>query len=412
MSGRPSAVAAMCFIGARACSVLGSMASALVVLVWVREMTGKDSAAALSMLVFALPTLAYPLIGQLVDRVDRLVVLIASQVLGAGLISCLAFVHDASDVWLVYAVQLGQGINLGLISIAGDALLPQAAPRDRLPALNGWLQSALSAVRIVSPGLGVMVFTAWGGIGSVILLDVATYAAGIVLLLPLVWLRRRSAEERPQRESYLATVRSGARLITGNGDVRVIALSAVGCIMIAGLISSIWYAVITSGLGMSADFAGALATAQAAGGVLGGPVGSRLARAGRTRLAALLALAAFAATGLMLLSGSPVLATAGIGLAGVGATMLMVVYATVIQTSVPENVLGRAFAAVDAIINMAQVTGLAIGTLWLASAGTFEPVLLGSVVLVVPIAVAVWRGYDAGERRLPEAAQPIARRKV
>jgi MFS family permease len=408
MASRPTAVAGMCFIGARACSVLGSMASALVVMVWVREMTGRDSAAALSMLLFALPTLSYPLIGQLVDRIDRLALLIASQFIGAGLISCLALVHNASDIWLVYVVQLLQGVNLGLISIAGDALLPQAVSQDRLAVFNGWLQSAISAARIVSPGLGILVYTAWHGIGAVIVLDVASYLVGIALLTPLVWLRHPASEERPRRTGYMAAVRSGVELITSSRDVRAIALAAMGCILTVGLISSIWYAIITAGLGMSADFAGVLATAQAVGGVLGGPIGARLAKARRIRLAALLTLGTFAVTGLLLLSGSPVLATAGIGLGGVAATMLMVVYATVIQTSVPENMLGRAFAAVDAIVNVAQVSGLALGTIWLAVVGGFQPVLVFAVVVVVPIAAVVWRGYRPPAPETANAEQPMA----
>ncbi|MFI7232128.1 MFS transporter [Nonomuraea angiospora] len=403
MIANPGRALLVCFVGSRALSTFGSWASGMVVVIWVRTLTGRDDAAALSMLLFALPTLAYPLIGQLIDRMDRLAALAASQAAGAAMISCFFLVDDRSDIWIVYVVQLLQGVNAGLISVAGDAMLPQLAPADRLSSVNGWLQSAMQAGRLAAPGTGVLIFTMSGGITAVIVFDIATFLVSLALLAPLA----RTARHRPARsepESYIQALRHGTRLITGRPELRTVTLLNLGCGLAAGFLSSSWFAMITSGLGASPDFAGVLATSQAIGGMLGGPLGTWFAATHRIRGAGLCVTAAFCAVGPALLSGLAPLAVAGIALVGLGTSVLFVVYVTVVQNAVPEQLLGRSFATLDAYTNLAQVGGLAIGALWLGAMGSFQPIVVAAMVVLVPVALILLREGSARG----EAAEVVA----
>ncbi|MFI6603930.1 MFS transporter [Nonomuraea sp. NPDC050536] len=388
-----SAPLVVSFVGARALSTFGSAASALAVLVWVRELTGSDSAAALSMVLFALPTLSYPLIGQMVDRLNRITLLIASQLIGAGLTLCFLLVSDPSAFWLVYLIQLAQGVNAGLIAIAGDALLPQVATKSKFAMINGFLQSTSQVARLLAPMVGVLVYAQAGGIGAVVMLDVATYVVGILLLIPLAW--RRLGQEASERttEGVLASVREGLRLINTHRDVRLMVTTAGACILSIGLLSSVWYAVITAGLHREAGFAGVLATCQAVGGIGGGTIGVWFAKMPeRAKSGCVLALSLVGMGAVTFLSGIDVIAAAGTLFMGLGGSILIVIFATVIQSAVPEDALGRVFGGANAITSLAQVGGLALGAIWLvAFQPVFQPVVVVAAVVVLPALVAALR---------------------
>lgn len=382
-----------CLVTARSVSILGSMASVLAVLVWVRELTGSNSAAALSLLIYALPTLAYPLIGRLADSVNRLVLLIASQAIGALLISGVLLVHDASGIWLVYLMQLLQGVNSGLVSIANDSLLPQVADRSQFSSLNGLLEASGQLARVIAPVVGVLIFTQFGGIKWVVAFDVATFACGILLLAPLGQYGLGRSAVRPEGGGYLAAVRQGAAAIAAEPLLRDLVIAVSCCMLSIGLLSSVIYAVITDGLGQSASFAGTLATAQGAGGVLGGLVGTWFARLpSRTRGGAILA-AGLMFTGVCgLLSGSVPVTVVGMAALGVGGSLLLVAYTTGLQLQVDERALGRVFAVIDGAVNAAQVGGTAIGAVFLAAfPAQFRPPVTVSAAVLLGVLIIVLR---------------------
>ncbi|ETK37754.1 MFS transporter [Microbispora sp. ATCC PTA-5024] len=397
MTEKMRASTAICLVGARSLSTLGSMASALAILVWVRDLTGSNGAAALSMLVFALPTLAFPLLGQLVDSFNRLALLVISQLIGIVLVSSALLVHDASDVWLIYVIQLLQGVNSGLVMISSDSLLPQVAAKSQLSSMNGFLQTAGQIARVIAPTLGALVFARFGGIRWVVALDVSSFVASILLLLPL----RSYGVGRPEgggvKEGYLASVREGVGILGRQSHIRMLVIAGSACVLTVGLLSSIVYAVIIDGLHQPASFAGVLATAQAAGGVAGGLLGSVLARSpARARTGARGSIGLMAIGALSFVSGSSVLVAGGMAVFGIGGTLLVVLYVTGLQSEIPENVLGRAFAGVDALVNLAQVGGITLGTLWLATfPSAFQPVIAAAVAVLLVCLVLMALGRSA-----------------
>ena len=85
-------------------SLFGDRAMYLVLGIWVKTLTGSNAQAGLVFFVLAIPGLIAPAFGLLVDRVRKRPLMIATDVAIAVVLGALFFVHDRSDVWIIYAV--------------------------------------------------------------------------------------------------------------------------------------------------------------------------------------------------------------------------------------------------------------------------------------------------------------------
>src|SRR5512142_3291172 len=88
----------------QAISAIGDYFTLLAIPIFVNRLTGSVMLVGLSFISTALPALVLgPVAGVFVDRLDRRKVMIASDLLRGGLTLCLLTVHDASQVWVLYA---------------------------------------------------------------------------------------------------------------------------------------------------------------------------------------------------------------------------------------------------------------------------------------------------------------------
>ncbi|SNY32609.1 MFS transporter [Paractinoplanes atraurantiacus] len=153
-------------------SGFGSTAMSIAAGLWVLDLTGSVSFAALTAVCLYLPTFAGPWLGGLADRLPRRPLLIGTDLaLGVVLLTLLA-VHSAAGVWLIFAVLLFRGVSY-VVSDAGEtAILPSALPRELLGDVNGWRSSAQEGMKLVAPLAGAALY-AWHGATPVILLSAA-----------------------------------------------------------------------------------------------------------------------------------------------------------------------------------------------------------------------------------------------
>src|SRR5262249_27795162 len=111
------------FLVGQSLSLLGDTALWLALGLWGKELTGSSSAAGLVILCIVAPQLASPLGGLLVDRVRRRSLLLALDPITALAVLPLLLVHDASDVWIIYAVATAYGASYTLLASGQSALL-------------------------------------------------------------------------------------------------------------------------------------------------------------------------------------------------------------------------------------------------------------------------------------------------
>ena len=94
------------FLGVSVVAGTGNTAMSLTAAIWVATLTGSSGLAALAGFFVFAPTLLGPLLGTLTDRLPPRTLLVATNLVLAGLLATLVRVSDAGDLWHVYAVML------------------------------------------------------------------------------------------------------------------------------------------------------------------------------------------------------------------------------------------------------------------------------------------------------------------
>src|SRR5262249_34743851 len=163
----------------------------LVLGIWAKTPTGSNAQAGLVFFVLVVPGLIAPAFGLAVDRLRKRPLMIATDLAIGLVLLSLLFVHDRSDVWIIYVVTLLYGASGYLITSAQSALLTRMLPPEQLGEANGWLQTFSEGSRLIAPLIGAALFAAVGG-AAVAVLDAATFATAAGCLAML-----RVRESRP-----------------------------------------------------------------------------------------------------------------------------------------------------------------------------------------------------------------------
>ena len=268
---------------------------------------------------------------------------------------------------------------------AQSALIPSvAATPDQLTAANvvaGWLEAAGFA----AAGLLAGVLISLAGVGSVF---AVCAGLGIAAALLVAGLRVATLVPSGQQEpSALAGAGEGLRLAVRQPRLRLMVALLTAASVVTGALDLLIVILAISVLGRSQAWAGYLDFAFGAGAVLAATVSAVLIgrRLGRPILAAALmfsvALAALA-FGLGLAGTMALLAVAG-----ASDTLLEVAIRTLLQRSVPPQLIGRVFGVLEGF----TMAGYALGALLvplLVHLGGSRLALLG-VAAVLPIAAVI-----------------------
>lgn len=344
------------FIGTAA-SLIGDSLMFLTLAIWVKDLTGSDGAAGMTMLFLGAPVLLAPLAGMLVDRVRFRPFLICANLGNAVALLPLAFVSGVDDVWLIYLTAVLLGLGSVLDNPALNGLRKLLLPEKLLAEANGATQTVQQGLRLVGPIAGAGIYLAFGGL-AVALVDAASFlvAAGAIALL-----RVRQPRRETVASHWFAELTAGFRFI--GGDV-VLRRAVAGLFLVAssvGAVEVIGFALTDAGLGREPEFVSVIVTAMGVGGLTGGILAARIVnRVGElaAQSAAMLAIAVcFAVWAVPTLTG--VLAAAV--LLGLALPVLIVADNTLIQKRSPENLIGRISAASDVCFMVPQMASLATG---------------------------------------------------
>ncbi|KDP92442.1 MULTISPECIES: MFS transporter [Clavibacter] len=380
------------YLGGQIVSIFGDTALFLSAAVWVRELTGSDGAAASTFLFLAVPALASPFVGVLVDRVRRRPLLMVVNALTGAAVLLLLLVRDSGDVWLVYAVMTLYGAASTIIASAQSALLPAIVPEDLLGDANGLLQTFQQGARVLSPIVGVGLFTAFGG-GVVAVVDAVSFALAVVALL-LVRVDEPAPSARDRGVSARADIGAGFARIRLDPALRVVVVACAWVWVALGLAESVIFAVVSRGLGLEPSFLAATSSLQGAGALVGGVLSARLIRRrGELRVAG--GASAMLAAGFLVWMLPDVTAVL-IGSFVLGAALppLVVGCTTLIQRRSPDRLRGRVYSAFDMALTVPQTAAIAVG----ASLVAHVPYRALIVVMCVVLAGAAAALLRAGPR--------------
>ncbi|MFG2656506.1 MFS transporter [Streptomyces sp. NPDC048425] len=338
-------------------SGFGTSAMWLAAGIWVKDLTGSDSLAALCAFALWAPALAGPLLGTVADRTRRRPLLVAANLgLGLLLLSLLA-VDSVGSLWILFTVLVAYGACGVVTDAAEAALVPAVVGKESLGDFNGLRMAANEGMKLVAPLAGAGLFAVYGGAG-VALLDAATFAAAAGLY---AWLRVEESAPARRTAGVWTRTAEGVRALWRQERLRPLVLAAAATMLLAGLNGAALYAVVDGGLGRSPSYAGVLYAVQGAGSVAAGlTAGGLLLRLGERRFAAA-GIALFAAgAGLRALPYDAVALGCSAAI-GTGLPCVLIAALTAVQREIPDALVGRAVATANTLMFAPNAVALAMG---------------------------------------------------
>jgi MFS family permease len=381
-------------------SFVGDAISMVALVVLVVEITGSASAVGGALVARLLPTIASPLAGVLADRVDRRVVLVASDLARAVLVLGLVF---AKDLATIYVLVFLMGLARTVFNPTVRAAFPRVVGGGDLTRANAFISGTFSTSIMVGPALGG-VLVASIGVEAAFLADAVTYLVSAILLstVPLPRPRRESEEEA----GFVRELRSGFGYLVGARVPLVIVVGAFLTILTinATVPAEVFLAKETFGAG-DAGY-GLLVSLWGGGIVLGSAIMAVLGN--RINLVLLYFLSIFLGAFALMGTGlAPafVLALGALTVEGAATGIDNVATDTILQERVPEAFLGRVFSIRFLGYSAGEAFAYPAGGLLVDAVGPRSTYILagiataaaGLLVLLAMIAIPI-RGREQADR--------------
>jgi MFS family permease len=163
-------------------SILGSSMTNFALTIWAWETTGTATALALTGLAFVLPNiLVYPIAGALVDRWNRkLVMMLSDLAAGIGTIAIL-FLYSTSSlqIWHLYIIFTFMGLFQSFQFPAYSAAVSTMLNKEQYGRASGMLSLARSASGIFAPiAAGILLGVI--GTGGILVFDIVSFIVAMV----------------------------------------------------------------------------------------------------------------------------------------------------------------------------------------------------------------------------------------
>jgi MFS family permease len=230
-------------------SLFGSGLTGFAMGVWIYQLTGSVTQFALTVLSMIVPgILISPVAGWLVDRWNRRLVMILSDLGSAMSVLAIALVLMAGqfEVWHFY-VALAVGGAFGVFrELAYTALIQMLVPKQHFGRISGLIQMGYPAMRIVCP-LAAGLLLAVVPIHIVILIDFLTFFSPIItMLLVRIPDLDASVTVQPHGNSFWQSITSGWAFITAREGVRALLLFFIILNFTMGLAHALYQPLLLS----------------------------------------------------------------------------------------------------------------------------------------------------------------------
>jgi MFS family permease len=376
------------YLAGLAVSLLGSSAMTVVTGIWVKTLTGSNSAAAWASVGLYLPSWMAPLAGVLADRVSRRRVLLVANLAAAAWLSLLWLVTSPGRAWLILVVAFGYGAVLVVIDPAEAALFTEIVPPERRPGVNGLRLSIQEGAKLLAPAAGAGVFALFGG-RTVAAADAITFLAAALAVALLSPSPTRMPIPSPAPGRRLSGLTAGWDHIRRTPALLRLTIVAGLAMTISGTTAGAPYGLIEA-LHRSPQFLGVLTSLLGAGSILAGLVSARIIKPDHEiRLATLGLLAGTTGYSLDATGVLPAALAASV-IFGLFLPWIVIAAITATQRLTPDHLQGRVSATLTLLLfaplPVAQALGAAtIGVLGyrltylLAAAGTTRIVVAISI---------------------------------
>lgn len=326
---------------------------ALVVLVF--ELTGSGRGVAGAVMFEVLPVLLLgPVAGIAADRLPRRTLMVGADLFRAAV--ALALVASADSVAMAYAVAFGLSAGAVLFNPAAASLLPEIVDDDEIVDANSVMWTSAVTAQIAFAPVAGFVIAAFG-VEVAFLVNAATFVVSALLLFGV----RAGRAPADTAASGWGGVLAGVHTVRADRLLTRLALVQVLASLSAGATSGLLVVLADRWLGVGPGGFGTLLAAIGVGAAAGPLLLRRFIEAGDKRWL----FGPFAVrSGVDLTLAAvpnPVVAGGALAVYGMSTSTGMVAYQATLQTLVPADTRGRAFAFYDVLWNGARLLSLAAG---------------------------------------------------
>ncbi len=367
---------------ARTVSQVGDVVQFTTLALLIVALTGSGLGVSAVVLAEIVPVLLLaPLAGSLVDRLPRVRVMVAADLSRVLLAGVLAVWHD--HVAVAYAVAFGLSAGQVFFSPAAQSLLPSIVADDELLAANSGIWTAAVTAQIAVAPVAALVAVEIG-FGPAFAVNAVSFALSAAVL------RGLREPERATTVHVRSPFAHALDALSALGRIPLLKALAAGqflAALSAGATSALLVVLAEERLGGGEGY-GLLVAGIGAGAALGPLL--LLPRIEDPRRP-LLVFGPYAVRGLvdcvLVLATSVPLAAAALVVYGLSTSTGSVTFSSLVQSRVPADLRGRAFAGFDVLWQSGRMLSLLGGGLLADAVGIRAVYLLGGLLLLAAAAV-------------------------
>lgn len=199
----------------QAVSSLGSSMTSFALIIWAYQQQGTVMSVSLLAFCSYLPSILFSfLAGAITDRWDKKkIMLVSDSVAACGTLTVLLLYQTGSlAIWHLYAVNFILGFMNAFQIPASTVAVSLLAPKEQYTRVSGLQNFSNSLVTILTPALATAVLS-FGGLKTVLLLDLTTFAIAFLSLLCLIKIPRVESVDSKVTSSYLSACLDGLRFL-------------------------------------------------------------------------------------------------------------------------------------------------------------------------------------------------------
>jgi MFS family permease len=388
---------------AQAISDIGDGMTFMALLLLVNQLTHSPAALAVLSIAVALPSMVGGVIaGAYADRLDRRRIMIASDTIRALLVLGFVVVGTVERLPILYVVAFVQAAIGTLFSPSRGALIPKVVPREGLMAANGLGQLSRMIGGLAGTGLTGVIFAIAGSAWPVFVIDAATFAASVLIVLRVDPALGRVPQhpEGAQPQGVTASAAEGLRIIGRSPTLLATVLGLAIAMLGMGAVNVLFVPFLIDVLHESAAWAGPLEAAQTLSMILASGLVAGLAT--RTSPQAIV-VGSLIGVGvsislLSVVPGAPALLLIMFAV-GWFVTPAQAATQTIIQTTTTDAIRGRVIGAFQASMSTTTIVSTAAAGIFASVIGVRAVLLAGGLVCF--LAAIVTAGLFRADRAAP-----------
>lgn len=401
---------------AQTISDLGDGLTSLALMLLALKLAGSAMGVAGVLIALEIPQVTIGLMaGVVVDRRDRRSIMLASDAVRAVLVLAFVVVDAAQALPALFAVAFLQASVGTFFSPARTALVASSLPAEELFAANSLSQLSRVLATVLGASAAGILIGASGEYWPAFAFDAATFLVSVALV-SRVAVRPESApaeaipvEEGEPAGGMLGELREGLGVVVRTPVLLGTMIATATALLGIGAVNVLWVPLFQNDLHVPTALFGTADLAQAAALILSATFAARfLARFGATSIIS----GTLAVLGLAVALVSVATAfwhvLALLFAMGICVSPLQAAVTTISQTSVRDEVRGRAAAAMNAVTSSANITSMGLAGVVAGVVGVRPSFVLAGGIIVGSAAVASFLFRRAGTSSVQQLEPDVA----